>query len=415
MLSQKWNIKVFLVIFMVMVLVSPVVTGQQEEGGFTKIIENARPSVVQIVVGEDNKGSGFIISSDGYILTAYHVVENAKEITVQMEDDQEYEAELVSYHGGADIALLDIDGKDFPTIKLASSEDAKLGSNVLALGYPAPGDSFTATKGLLSSLKEEQGRKTLQISSPVNPGNSGGPLLNSSGQVVGIVFAKADLGKYLQQYGTVPEGIGFAIPVEKATNYFNIDDRGKPHIERIEHYEENFTDPESGWPIVDGEIASKEYGDETYNITIKKKNYEVVALVPVPVSAKEFTFEVSAKSENEEGAYGIIFGYEDSDNMYEFIVTQHGYYGFNRKSHGNWSGRGKWNESTYVNEEGENTLKVEVTSGNNFTFFVNGHKVKYIMMEMGYQGGRVGLATWGFEKDFETQFHDLSLDVESRS
>lgn len=415
MLSQNRKFMVFLVGLLVIMLVCPVVTGQQKDEDFTEIVEDARPSVVQITAGEDDKGSGFIISSDGYILTAYHVVENAKELKVQIEDDQEYEAELVSYHGGADVALLDVEGEELPTIPLGSSKNVKLGSDVVALGYPAPGDSFTVTKGLLSSIKEEKGRKTLQISSPVNPGNSGGPLLNSSGSVVGIVFAKADVGKYLQQYGTVPEGIGFAVPIEKATNYFNIDERGKPSVKKIEHYEEDFTDPKSGWPIIDGEIASKDYGDKTYEITIKKEDYEVWTMVPVPASPKEFTFEVTAESDNDEGAYGIIFGYEDSDNMYEFIVTQQGYFGFNRRSHGSWSSRGEWEESSYVNEEGENVLKVKVSSGNNFEFFVNGHSVKYVMMETRYEGGRVGLETWGFQKDFNAKFHKLTLDVESRT
>lgn len=415
MLRQKRSLTIFLVSLLVIILVSPVLTGQEEDMDFTEIVERVRPAVVQIIDEEDNKGSGFIISSDGYVLTAYHVVEEAKEIKVQMEDDQEYEAELVHYQGGADIALLDMDGQDLPTLQLASSKNAKLGSDVAALGYPAPGDSLTVTKGLLSSIKEEQGRKTLQISSPVNPGNSGGPLLNSSGQVLGIVFAKADVGQYLQQYGTIPEGIGFAVPIEKATDYFNIDERGKPDIKKKDHYEEDFTDPGSGWPISDGEITSREYGDKTYNVKIKKENYYNITKWPVPASPKEFTFEVTAKSESEEGVYGIIFGYEDFDNLYGFVVTQKGYYSFNRKNHGNWSGRGEWNESSYVNEDGENTLRVKVSSGNNFELFVNDHRVKYVMMEMGYEGGHVGLYTRSFEKGFEARFDELNLDIKSRS
>ena len=184
---------------------------------------------------------------------------------------------------------------------------------------------------------------------------------------------------------------------------------------QIDHYENDFSNPESGWPIRDGEITSKDYGDGTYDITIKKGGHEVWTMVPVSVSPKEFTLEVTAESVNNEGSYGIIFGYENSDNMYEFIVTQQGYYGFNRKSQGNWSGRGQWKKSSYVNKEGKNTLKVKVSSRNNFTFFVNGHKVKYVMMEMGYEGGRVGLETWGFQKGFRAKFHKFTLDVKSRT
>lgn len=425
MFTQYRYFTIVFIALLAMGLISPVASGQKGDVDFSKVVEKVRPAVVQIVTGEEHKGSGFIIHPSGYVLTAYHVVEDAKEITVKVEgdeEDKEYEAELVYYHGGDDIALLEIKGQDLPALELADSKKAKLGSEVIALGYPAPGDSLTVTKGLLSSIREDEGGKTFQISSPVNPGNSGGPLLNSSGEVLGIVFAKADVGHYLQHYGTVPEGIGFAIPIEKATNYFGIDESGKPHIKKIDHYEEDFTDPKSGWPIIKGDAVTKKYGDKSYNVEIKKADVWTKTMVPVPVSPKEFTFEVSVKSNNDEGAYGIIFGYQDSDNYYWFIASpysppdqQHGYYAYDRKSQGGWSARGEWDGSASVNPDGVNTMKVEVSSDNNIRLFVNNRQVKYIMMEFGYKGGRLGLVTWGFEKGFKAKFLNLSLDIKSRT
>lgn len=184
---------------------------------------------------------------------------------------------------------------------------------------------------------------------------------------------------------------------------------------KIEHYEDDFTDPESGWPTSDGEVGSSGYGDKTYNVRFKKAGYSYAIPAPVQVSPKEFSLEVTAKSEGKEGSYGILFGYEDSDNWYCFRVTQKGAHVLNERINGDFSGHRGWNESSHVNEDGENTLRVEVSSGNDIQLFVNGHSVRYIVSEADYEGGRVGLYTSSFEKGFEVKFEELNLEVESSS
>ncbi|MBW4085325.1 S1C family serine protease [Paenibacillus sp. S150] len=160
-------------------------------------------------------GTGFIYDSAGYILTNQHVVEDADVIQVTVDGNTKpYEAKLLGTSKDLDLAVLKIEGSDFPTVELGDSDSIKVGSEVVAIGNPQ-GFDHTVTAGVLSAkdrsidINEEDGSGTrnyknlLQTDASINPGNSGGPLLNLNGQVIGMNVAVS----------TDSQGIGFAIAV----------------------------------------------------------------------------------------------------------------------------------------------------------------------------------------------------------
>ena len=162
-------------------------------------------------------GSGFIISNDGYVLTNNHVIADADEILVRLSDRSEYPAKLVGTDPRTDVALLKIEGKDLPTVKLGDSAKLKVGEWVAAIGSPF-GFDHSVTKGIVSakgrSLPNDNYVPFIQTDVAINPGNSGGPLFNMSGEVVGInsqIFTRS--GGFM--------GLSFAIPIDVALDVSN--------------------------------------------------------------------------------------------------------------------------------------------------------------------------------------------------
>ncbi|MDO6462326.1 DegQ family serine endoprotease [Granulosicoccaceae sp. 1_MG-2023] len=157
-------------------------------------------------------GSGFIISEDGYIVTNAHVVENAVDIRVSMQDRSSYQAELVGLDKRTDVAVLKIDADGLPVARLGDSDEVKVGQWVLAIGSPF-GFEYTATQGIVSavarSLPDDTYVPFIQTDVAVNPGNSGGPLFDTEGRVVGVnsqIYSRS--GGYM--------GLSFAIPINVA-------------------------------------------------------------------------------------------------------------------------------------------------------------------------------------------------------
>lgn len=157
-------------------------------------------------------GSGFIISTDGYVLTNNHVIADADEIIVRLSDRSELEAKLVGTDPRSDVALLKVEGKGLPIVKLGKSEELKVGEWVLAIGSPF-GFDHSVTAGIVSakgrSLPNESYVPFIQTDVAINPGNSGGPLFNLAGEVVGInsqIFTRS--GGFM--------GLSFAIPMSVA-------------------------------------------------------------------------------------------------------------------------------------------------------------------------------------------------------
>lgn len=157
-------------------------------------------------------GSGFIISADGYVLTNNHVVADADEIMVRLSDRSELQAKLVGTDPRTDVALLKVEGKNLPTLKLGKSDALKVGEWVLAIGSPF-GFDHSVTAGIVSakgrSLPNENYVPFIQTDVAINPGNSGGPLFNLDGEVVGI-----NSQIYTRSGGFM--GVSFAIPIDVA-------------------------------------------------------------------------------------------------------------------------------------------------------------------------------------------------------
>jgi serine protease Do len=206
---------------------TPASANTADTGNFTlpNLFEGANPAVVAIstettgrnifgqTVTRPASGSGFFVSPDGYIVTNDHVIENARNITVLLYDGTSRSATVVGRDAASDIALLKIDVTNRTYLKLGDSDSMRVGDQVAAIGNPLGELANSMTVGYISALNrninvEGMTRTKLQTDAAVNRGNSGGPLLNLRGEVIGIVNAKS--------VGADVEGLGFAIPSNQA-------------------------------------------------------------------------------------------------------------------------------------------------------------------------------------------------------
>jgi len=164
--------------------------------------------VVVIRAGEVT-GNGVVVSSDGYILTAAHVVSGTKEVAVRFKSGLQLNASVIRVDPEQDIALIRIPGSGHQAVELNLDAPDKVGSELYAIGVPLGEElAFTVTKGVISGYREREGDKArfIQTDASLNPGNSGGPLLNKSGKVIGIVSYKIVLPGF--------EGLAFGVPVD---------------------------------------------------------------------------------------------------------------------------------------------------------------------------------------------------------
>ena len=158
-------------------------------------------------------GSGFLITSDGLIMTNYHVIEKAKEIEVIMNAGFSLPALVISYDEDYDVAIIKVIGNGFKPLFLKDTDEVSVGEEVIAIGTPKEIDlGQSVSKGIISGMREREGKRYIQTDASVNPGNSGGPLLNLKGEVLGIVSRKR----------IESEGIGYAIPINVAIEKLHI-------------------------------------------------------------------------------------------------------------------------------------------------------------------------------------------------
>ncbi len=190
------------------------------------IYEKALPGVVSIAAQQPNGysfGTGFIVERSGYLLTNYHVIDDGTALEVMLlSDNTRYDARVVGFDEEFDLAVLKIDGRDLPVLPLGDSDELKTGSQIYAIGNPMGNLYGSMSEGIVSALGREgedvpNGLAMIQISAPLNTGNSGGPLLNGRGQVVGIVSAKITG----IENDTVIEGLGLAIPTTDLLPFVN--------------------------------------------------------------------------------------------------------------------------------------------------------------------------------------------------
>ncbi|MDI9497326.1 MAG: trypsin-like peptidase domain-containing protein [Bacillota bacterium] len=203
----------------------PAATLAEGQMSVRDIAEKASPAVVAIYVEGiqdtffgrqlvEGAGSGVIITADGYILTNRHVIENSHSVQVRLADGNEYEAELVGSDDVTDLAVLKIDEEDLPFLEFGDSSELHVGDQIVAIGNPLGDLQGTVTAGYVSALNRDVETESgtlygvIQVDAAINSGNSGGALLNTRGELVGINVAKP--------VRTGVEGIAFSIPVSTA-------------------------------------------------------------------------------------------------------------------------------------------------------------------------------------------------------
>jgi len=272
----------------------PPISGLSEDDPFYEFfrrfgqIPHPRPPEGEIE--QQSEGSGFIISSDGYLITNAHVVDGADEVNVKLTDKREFKAKVVGSDKRTDIALLKIDARDLPKVTIGDPDKLKVGAWVVAIGKPF-GLENSMTAGIVSAkgrdLPDEDLVPFIQTDAAVNPGNSGGPLLNLRGEVVGITsMIYSESGGYM--------GISFAIPIDIAMNTVaQLKEKGRVTRGRIgveitdvsKEAAESFGLPKPGGALVNsvekGGPAAKA-GVETGDIIIKVDGREVHTSAELP-------------------------------------------------------------------------------------------------------------------------------------
>src|SRR5215510_1683429 len=194
--------------FVVLIVLLNFIFAFAQEDWVAPVARKSLPSVVTVLSFDgDGKqfgiGSGFIVRENGLIVTCYHVIQNASAVEVSNKEIGSYRVKgAVAVDREMDIAVLKIAAEDLPTVPLGDSSRVKLGQGVVAIGNPK-GLTGTISAGLISQIREKDDFTWLQTSAPVYPGNSGGPLLNKQGEVIGVVAARVDDGPTL----------GLALPI----------------------------------------------------------------------------------------------------------------------------------------------------------------------------------------------------------
>lgn len=206
------------------------------------ISKNMMPSIVPVhnkavrrrngveQTADQGVGTGIIITTDGYIVTNYHVVENADALTVELKEGTEVAATLIGADARKDLAVIKIESKDLIPAPLGNSTEVKVGETAIAFGNPL-GLGIAPSLGIISKIHQNlqlddsgRGMSLIQTSAPINPGNSGGALVNIKGQVIGINTLKITFAGYDASGSPISaEGIGFAIPINEV----------KPIVEEI--------------------------------------------------------------------------------------------------------------------------------------------------------------------------------------
>ncbi|MDL2225737.1 trypsin-like peptidase domain-containing protein [Eubacteriales bacterium OttesenSCG-928-M02] len=204
-------------------------TSADVDGGLTgaQVSEMAGDSVVEVATEQvsndaffrqyvqEGAGSGVTLTADGYIVTNNHVIEGASKITIRLKNGETYEAKLMGTDDETDIALLKIEATGLTPAVIGNSDELKVGDKAYVIGNPLGTLGGTVTQGIVSALNRNidvdgKSMNLLQTDAAVNPGNSGGALINSQGQLVGIIVAKSA--------GSNVEGLGFAIPINDVTD-----------------------------------------------------------------------------------------------------------------------------------------------------------------------------------------------------
>lgn len=275
-----------------------------------QIADLARPAVAVLTVGgRDGKGeslgTGFVVSADGLIATNFHVIDVGRGVTVELADGKRYEATAVhAADRERDLAVIRIDAKGLTPLELGDSTAMKDGQAVVAVGNPQ-GLKRSVVAGVLSSRREMEGKPMLQLAIPVEPGNSGGPVLDMEGRVVGVVSSKS----------LVTPNLGFAVAVESLKPLLE-----KPHpVPMSAWLTIGALDPED-WQTVQGARWRQRAGHVHVEGAGTGFGGRSLCLWQHDAPALPYEVSVAVRLDDESGAAGLVFRAED-DKHYGFYPS----------------------------------------------------------------------------------------------
>ncbi|MGV3774790.1 MAG: tetratricopeptide repeat protein [Verrucomicrobiales bacterium] len=276
-----------------------------------QLVEDSRNSIVVIkqtgrsgVV--DGIGAGFVVSADGLIATSLHVIGEARPLSVTFHDGQNRPVSAIhAWDRTLDLALLKVEASDLPFLKLGDSDDLKQGTSVIAIGNPQ-GLTHSVVQGVVSAIRDLGFGPMIQVAIPVEPGNSGGPLIDRKGRAQGIISMKS----------VVTENLGFATPINALKSLMK-----SPNTVPLDRWLALGVLDTNSWRIVGGgnwkrkagviqvEGTGTGFGGRALSLSAKK-------LPPAP-----YEVSVSVKLGNESGAAGLAFGADGGDVHYGFYPT----------------------------------------------------------------------------------------------
>ena len=384
-------------IFFVFLLL--VCQAQSEESGTPKDIalmaKKIRPSIVVITQeGREGKvvgtGTGFVISEDGLIATCSHVIGESRLIKVRFDNGNEYKVEKIfASDRKLDLAILKINEAGLRPLQLETEKSSEQGMEVIAMGNPQ-GLEFSIVRGIISGIREIENQSLIQIAIPIEPGNSGGPLMNDKGKVCGIINMKS----------AITENLGFAIPVN---NLIKIKDTPNP-VTMDNWLTIGKLNP-AVWQIKMGADWRQRAG----RISVKERGAgfggRSICIYQKQTPDVPYEIKVDVKLSDESGAAGLIFESDENDHHYGFYpsggklrLTR-----FEGPDVLSWSILNETESENY--DSGEwNTIRVRVEEESILTF-LNGKKL-FEIKDKKLRNGKVGFAKF---RDTEAIFKNFKL------
>ncbi|MEX0676571.1 MAG: transglutaminase family protein [Pirellulales bacterium] len=363
-----------------------------------ELTERVRKSVVVITsAGRDGRregmGSGFVVSADGLVATNFHVIGQGRDIGVELADGRRIDVtEIHASELALDLAVLRIDAKDLPPLELGDSDEVKQGQSVIALGNPQ-GLKNSVVSGVVSDVREIDGRPMIQLAIPIEPGNSGGPLVDMQGRVQGLLTMKS----------LVTANLGFAVSVNLLKPLLK-----KPNpIPMARWLTIGALDPRQWQPIFGarwrqraGRITVEGVGDGFGGRSL--------CLFQQEVPVRPYEIAVTVQLDDESGAAGLAFCADGQDRHYAFYPSG----GHLRLTRFDGPDVTSWmilhdRPSRHYAAGEWNTLRVRLEEGK-ILCFVNDEPVVE-MVDVGLETGKVGLAKF---RGTKAQFKDFKLGVE---
>ena len=324
-------------------------------------------------------GSGFVISEDGLIATCNHVIGQSRELKVRFEDGREFEVTAIhAWDRKLDLAILRIDpgDKKLPALELGNSDKLATGQRVVTIGNPH-GLSFSVVEGIVSAIREvdDSDNKMIQVAIPVEPGNSGGPLIDLHGKVFGIVTMKS----------TVSDNIGFVTPINALLPLLE-----KPNSVPMKNWVTIGALNPRQWKVSMGAKWRQRAGKITVETPGKGFGGRSLCLSQLEIPPTPYDLEVTVRLDAESGAAGLAFESDDGEIHYGFYPSagQIRFTRFDGADVYSWNVLQQLTTDAY--HPGEwNHLRVRVGT-ETITGFVNGQQV-FQMPEKKLRGGKAGL------------------------